>query len=152
MGRSKRNHLVLWKVFHIKLTKRSVKLLFFRRPAVPAGLPFHERDALALHCVGDYHCGLALCFLRFLECSDERFHAVAVADYYVPAKGMVFLINRVDAHDILHRAVDLQLVLVHYANEVVELVVRGGHCGLPYLPFLLLAVAHYAINAIVFLV
>ncbi len=73
-----------------------------------------------------------------------------VAHYDMPAESAVFLVNRVDAHHVFHRAVYLKGILVHYSDQVVKLVVRGLHCRFPNLPFLLLAVAHYAVYPVAF--
>ena len=56
-------------------------------------------------------------------------------------KASVLVAQRRDLHDLGGAAVNLQLVAVHDGAEVVELVVRGGHGGLPDRALILLAIA-----------
>jgi hypothetical protein len=58
----------------------------------------------------------------------------------VPAKGLPLLGNRLDGHDVFDEAVGLGVVVIDEGDQVVQLVVRGGHCGFPRGALLQLAV------------
>ena len=113
---------------------------------MPSGNVLHEADALAFHCVGNNHRGLAgnRIVLGFLQSVQDLRQVVAVNLDDFPAKTAITLVQRLDVHHVLHPAIDLQAVAVDDANQVVELEVRCLHGRFPDIAFLLLAVPHNA--------
>ena len=71
---------------------------------------------------------------------------VAAALDHVPVERAPFLGQRLDPHDVFDVAVDLLVVVVDDAAEMVEPVMGGEHRRLPDLTLLLLPVAHHAID------
>ena len=126
------------------------ELLAIRGDAVPAGLILHERNALALHGVGDDHGGIAVMRGGGFERAEDFVEIVAVDFDHVPAERGVFRGERLDVHDVFDPAVDLQAIAVHDGAEIVELVVRCGHHGFPDAAFLMFAIAHDAEDAMGF--
>ncbi len=122
------------------------------RLAVPAGDVLHEVDALALRGVRQDQGRLALDALRLLKGAHDLGHVVAVDLEHLPIERAVLVDERIDVHDVFHPPVDLEPVLVDDAADVVEAIVPGLHRGLPDLAFLLLAVTHQAVDAVVPLV
>ena len=72
---------------------------------------------------------------------------VAVDLERVPAERAPLFGQRRDFHDVLHEAIELDLVVIHDGHHVVELVKSAGHGGFPDLPFLDLAVAQHDVGA-----
>ena len=66
----------------------------------------------------------------------------------VPAEGFELLVQRLGGHHVGGVTVDLQAVDVHKGAQVVQLVLGGGHGGLPYLAFGQLAVTQNGIYAV----
>ena len=93
--------------------------------------------------------GLALRGLR-LECRGNGVDVVSVHLVAVEAEASVSVNYVTEAHHLLDLAVYLKAVVVEDDREVVELVVAGRHCGLPYQPLLRFAVAGYGVDMIVF--
>ena len=114
---------------------------------MPQIIAFHERDALARHGVRDDHLRLALHRLRLVECRDQRRHVVAVARDDVPVERAVFVRQRLERHDVLGAAVDLDEVAVDDARQVVELELGGRHHRFPVQPALVLAVRRHHVHA-----
>ena len=65
----------------------------------------------------------------------------------VPAEGAPFVGQRLDFHDVLYEAVELDAVVVHDGDHVVDLVESAGHGGFPDLAFLDFAVAQQHVGA-----
>ena len=108
---------------------------------MPAGLVLHVADALAL---GGFHHnggGRSLGLPRLMERGLDLVKVVTVDLHHVPAKGFQLVRNGVGAHDLVHRAVDLESVVVNDGAQVVQLIVVGQHEGLPHLALLNFAVA-----------
>ena len=70
----------------------------------------------------------------------------------VPPERPVFVGKRVNAHDVINAPVYLKTVFINNGTQVIQFVVTCLHGRLPDLAFLLLAVTHQAIHAVVFLV
>ena len=111
---------------------------------MPAGNVLHEADALALDGVGQNDRRLAHGRARLLQRFHHLLHVMTIAAQHFPPEGTVFLVERLDVHDVLNAAVNLQPVLVHDADQVIELVAYGLHGGFPDGAFLLLAITHDA--------
>ena len=70
----------------------------------------------------------------------------------VEAEGGELLVQGLQRHDVLGGAVDLEAVHVHDDAQVIQLVLGGGHKGLPALALVQLAVAHDGVDAVVLVV
>ena len=66
----------------------------------------------------------------------------------VKAEGGKLRADVAEGHDVVVPAVYLQAVMVENNGEVIELIMGGGHCGLPYLTLLALAVADHGVHLI----
>ncbi len=119
---------------------------------MPTGDVLDKAHAFAFDCFRDNHDRLTEAALRLFQRFDHFLHIVPVDAQYFPAEASIFVLERIDVHDLAHRAVNLQTVLVDNADEVIELVMAGFHRGFPDLAFLLLTIAHDAERAIALLV
>ena len=119
---------------------------------MPAGDILHEADALAFDGVGENDHGLAHDRAGLREGLDQLVHVVAVNVQNLPAKGGVFLIQRLDFHHVLHPAVNLQTIGVDDGDDVIQMEMSGFHGGFPNLALLLFAVAHQAEDFVLLLV
>src|SRR5436190_2429805 len=114
---------------------------------VPRRLPLHERHPLALHGVRDEE-PRAAAAPGLVERLDHLREIVAVGDHaHVPVEAAPLLGERFGIHDLLDRAVELDLVVVEDDDQLFGLVLAGRHRGLPHLPRLRLAVAEQAEDA-----
>src|SRR5437899_2304045 len=114
---------------------------------VPRRLPLHERHPLALHGVRDEE-PRAAAAPGLVERLDHLREIVAVGDHaHVPVEAAPLLGERLGIHDLLDRAVELDLVVVEDDDQLFGLVLAGRHRGLPHLPRLRLAVAEQAEDA-----
>src|SRR5688572_29032766 len=87
--------------------------------------------------------------LRLVEGAKDFVVVVAVDLDDVPAEAAPALGRLTEGHDLFGGSVDLQAVAVEDGAEVVELVMGGGHRGLPDLALLRLAVSEDAVGAVV---
>jgi len=133
--------------FELRLRLR--ELLVVRGLAVPAGVVLHVAHALALDRLGEDHGGLALDGLGFLVGGLDLLEVMAVDLDDVPAEGLELLVEGLGRHDVLGRAVDLQPVHIDAGAEIVEMILGGGHHGLPDLALGQLAVAKNGVDAVV---
>jgi hypothetical protein len=67
---------------------------------------------------------------------------------HIPVEGSVFIRERIDVHHLAHPAVNLEIVLVNNAAEIIQLIMPGSHRRFPDAAFLLLSVAHDAVDSI----
>src|SRR5262245_2809105 len=122
------------------------------RLAVPLGVVFHERDALALHRVGHDEEWLARGGLGLLQGLVDLGDAVTIDLDDRPAEGLPLGGERLQVTDLGHEVVELDPVVVEDDGEVVEGMawlaqLRRGHGRLPHLALLDLAVAQDAVHA-----
>ena len=124
---------------------------FLAAGSLPMPLPavLHEADPFALDGLTDDHGGAVVMLLRGLQRLEDGGEAVAVDFQGVPVEGAPLVQHRLQAHDLVDDAAQLDVVVVHEHAEVVELESGRGHGRLPYLPGLALAVADDAIGAVV---
>ena len=108
------------------------------------GLIFEDGDPFAFDGVGDDDAGLSGHAAAGLKGLQELGDIVAVHLQGVPAEGLPFRGQGLEAHDFSGAAVDLQAVAVHDGREVVQAVVGRAHGRFPDLPLLALAVPHAA--------
>src|ERR1019366_4556341 len=73
---------------------------------------------------------------------------VAVDDFYGPAEGAPFLIERLVAANVAGASADLKRVVINDGSEIVEVVVPGGHRGFPVRTFGQFAVTEQREDAI----
>src|SRR5437762_10781126 len=111
---------------------------------MPPGNIFHETDTLTFYSVCEEHDWLVEHSFRAFKAVHDLAHVMAVDADNFPSKTAVLLIQRIDVHDLGNLAINLQAIAVHNSDQIVELIVGSLHRGLPYLPFLLLAIAHNA--------
>ncbi|MBA7711010.1 hypothetical protein ES703_119960 [subsurface metagenome] len=124
-------------------------LIAFGRHPVPAGLVFHEGHALALDCIGDNHRGLILDPPGLGKGSQDPAEGMAVNLNNMPVESPVFIRQGLDAHNILHPAVNLKPVAVYNTAQIVQPIMSGGHHRLPGIALLLLSVSHDAVDAVI---
>ena len=129
--------------FCLELGQRLLGLLGRGRLAVEAELVLHQRDAAALPGLADDR-GRALARAAPLERLDDRRHVVAVDLDRLPLEGLELLAHVPDVHDLLGRAVGLEVVVVDDRRQVRDVEVGGRHRGLPGLALLAVAVRHAA--------
>src|ERR1700722_2999876 len=118
-------------------------LLVVEQPEVPGlRLLLHELDAVALPGPRDDHHGFMAPWIRQLvERPQQGGRVVAVDLPHRPAEGLEALAERLDVHRLRRGPGAGEAVRVHDRDQVAQLVVRGGHRGLPDLALLQLAVA-----------
>ena len=116
---------------------------------MPAHLVFHKGDAFALHRLCDDDTGLALHFACMGKRLFNRIEIVAINDDSVKSKCAELLVDRVRAANLIQRAVDLEVVVVHNQAEVVQFFVGREHRSLPHLALFDFAVAQHGIHAII---
>ena len=102
-----------------------------------------KRCALALDGVENQARRLILYRIGFCNGSGNLLYIVAVLDVNdMPAECIKFCSDALAmAHNVSHCAVQLALVVVYEAHQIVELVVRSKLCCLPNFAFITLAVA-----------
>ena len=83
---------------------------------------------------------------------EHVLHVVAVDLHHVPAEGAPLVGQGLHGHDLVDPAVDLDAVAVHDGHQVLQVVVVGGHGGLPDHALLDLAVAQHDIGHVVLVV
>ena len=115
---------------------------------MPGGLVLHEIHALAFDGVGDDHHRPLRLRVRGVDGVADLVEVVAVDLEHAPAEGLELLVERLQRHDLLGRAVEAEVVAVDERREVGELVVAGGHGGLPHRALVALAVAEHAVGAV----
>ncbi len=71
-----------------------------------------------------------------LQRVDHVFHDIAIHMQHDPAKGSPFRFQVPEVHHLACWPVNLLAIPVHRADQVVHLVMRGGHHRFPDLPFL----------------
>ena len=87
-----------------------------------------------------------------LKSIHHLLHVVTVDLDHFPAEAAIFFRERIDIHHIAHPAIDLQAILVHDPDQIVQLVMAGFHGRFPDGAFLLFAVAHNAKSFVVLVV
>jgi hypothetical protein len=97
---------------------------------VPFNHAFHEADALALDRVGDNEHGLSLRG-GFCQSHGEIGVVVPIDFAHVPAERTPLVGHRCGTHHVLRAAGDLERIVIEDGDEIVELIVRGGHAGFP---------------------
>ncbi len=70
----------------------------------------------------------------------------------MPVKGFIFGAKRLKRHDVFGHAVDLDVVAVNDAGQIVKLILGGKHRRFPGVAGFLFAVGHGAVNPEFFLV
>ena len=60
-----------------------------------------------------------------------------------------FLVDRVRRAYLIHRSVDLQSVVIHDHNEVIQFAESGKHGSFPYLSFLNLSISEQCIHTVI---
>src|SRR3989344_8277537 len=73
-------------------------------------------------------------------------YAMAVYLQYVPAESFPFGSQVFQWHNLLGRTIDLYVIAVNNANEVVQAIFSYQHSGLPGISFVLFTVAHHTIH------
>jgi hypothetical protein len=114
---------------------------------VELGVVLHEGDAFALDGVGHNAGGPALGGLGFPQRLLNGGEIVAIDLDGVPAEGAPLIGHGRDSHDVLHEAIELDAVVIHDGNYVIDLMEGAGHGGFPDLAFLDFAVAEHDISA-----
>ena len=119
-----------------------IPLLLARLRGVRAGA-FSERCAEALDGIQHNAGRLALGVVSELDCVVDLLYVVAVLKLdYVPAKSVELCADALAmAHDLVNGTIELVLVVVYEAYEIVELVVSCELSSLPNLTLVALAVA-----------
>ena len=74
---------------------------------------------------------------------------MAVELHDVPSERLPLGADRLDPHDLAHRTVQRGAIRVDDRHEIAKAEMRSGHCGLPYLTFVQLAVAQQGERQIV---
>ena len=97
--------------------------------------------AFALDRVGDDRGRLAFGRGGFSKRRLQRRDAVAVHLDGVPVEGAPFFRQRIERHDVVHEAVQLDAIVIDDGHQVVDVLVAAEHGRFPDLPFLDLAVA-----------
>src|SRR5262249_61790187 len=123
------------------------------RFAVPFGVVLHERNALALHGVGDDERRAGRVDLRLIERLADLIDVVPVDFDPRPAERLPFLDQWLEVEDLRHEVVELNAVFIEDHSEVAESMaglpeLGSRHGRLPHLTFLDLAVAENAVHAI----
>src|SRR5258708_11503505 len=129
-----------------QLGQRLCGLLRVRRHPMPGDLVFHEADSLSLHGMRHDERGLVLDRLCAIQTAGNLAHVVAINLQHVPVESAPLVDHRFDAHHLVHRTVDLSVVVVEDRGQRVDLVFRGAHPRFPDLPFLRLAISHHAVD------
>ena len=114
---------------------------------MPGGLALHEGHALALDRVGEDHGRHALAGHGRIERGIQRREIVPVAAQHVPAEGLPFAGQVTQRHDLIGRAVKLDLVPVHDGGEVIQAELHGRSGRLPDGALIELAVAEHGVHA-----
>ena len=127
----------------LELVQRLLGLLLRRRLAVEAEAALHERDAAALLRLADDR-GRAVEGAAALERLDDRLHVVAVDLDRVPAEGLELGADVAGVHDLLGRAVGLEVVVVDDRGDVADPEVLRRGRRLPGLALLAVAVGEQA--------
>ena len=91
--------------------------------------------------------GLPLVASASSKALSDRRQVVAVDLDGVPAEGAPLVGQRLDFHDVLDEAIELDAVVVHDGDHVVDLVEGARHGRFPDLAFLDLAVAEHDVGA-----
>src|ERR1700735_5113794 len=103
-----------------QLAQSFVGLRRVGRLAVPEIVALHVRYALARNSVGNDYLRLAFVTARAFCRGDELRNVVAVALEDLPVERAVFLRKRLERHDVLRAAVDLDEVAIDDCGEVVQ--------------------------------
>src|SRR5215472_3198895 len=127
--------------------ERDLTLLRGRRLTVPAIIAFHEVDAVAGDRVGDDDGRLLVDRLHFMKGVDDAPHVVAVDVDDVPTEGLVFHSERFERHHALRRSVDLDIVAIDDAREVVQTVLAREHRRFPMQACFVFRVRGQAVSA-----
>ena len=114
---------------------------------MPAGIVLHERDAFALDGLRDDADRSVLHLARFLIGSSDLVKIMTVDIDHVPLESLELLVDGIRAVDVRDRAVNLQIVVVHDCDQIIETVVSCEHCCLPYFALLDLAVTEDGIDS-----
>src|SRR3989338_677008 len=132
--------------FLTQLGHGALHLFLGERAPVIVSLVLRERNPFSLRGVGlDEERPLAAGF-GFLEHVQYLVVIVSIDFGHVPAEGLELVQHGHDIHDVFDGSINLELVPVQDGHEVVQLVVRGRHGGLPNLSLLALAVAQHAVH------
>ncbi len=110
------------------------------------GLVLHEGDAFAHHRPGDDHRGIAgivhIAPLNPPEGLKDGFEVMPVFEVKRVPKGRDIIGADGLRHDMIRAAADLQMVAVHDAKKIVELILDGKSASFCNLALLLLSISH----------
>ena len=103
---------------------------------MPAYGIFHVGNTLALECLHNDDGGHPLRVASFLERSIKLIKIISVSHLNnMETECREFLTDRIRCIHFLKSAVDLEIIVVNYKTEVIQLSVSCQHSCLPYLTF-----------------
>lgn len=116
------------------------------RLAVPLELAFEFGDALRGYSVGDDDGRLVENRMCFADGTVDVAEVVAVAFLDMPVPGAPFIDERIQGHDVLGEAVDLDVVPVDDGGQILYLLLASEHGTFPGIARVQFAVRHEAVK------